>query len=393
VNFEFSNEQIQLQITVDSLMRSHYRGQDRVLYSREPVGWSRAMWERYAELGLLALPFRESDGGLGGGPIETMIVLESFGRCLVLEPFFASIILGGTILKLAGSDQQRGALVPLIVEGKALLAFAHSERQARYNLSDIATKAEREGSGWILNGTKSFVVHGDCADWLIVSARSAGARCDQEGITLFLLDAKLPGIDRRCYPTLDGRRGAEILISNVRVGQDALIGHIDHAFPVIRNVVEHGIAALASEAVGMMHVLLDTTVEYMKTRVQFGSPIGKFQALQHRAADMYVWTELARSMAQFAVAGLEEPDQNKRTKAIAATKVQIGRSARFVSQQAIQLHGGIAATEEYLVGAYFRRLMTLGIEFGDVEHHQRVLAKAGGLIDVADVCSPMPATR
>ena len=341
------------------------------------------MWRSYAELGLLGLPFEERHGGIGGSPVETMIVMETFGRALALEPFFATVVLGGGLLRLGADDAMRAALMPKIAAGDLLLAFAHAERQSRYDLVDVATTARRDGTDYVLDGAKSLVIHGDCADKLIVSGRLAGERRDRDGIGLFVVEANAAGVSRRAYPTVDGLHAAEVTLSRVRVGTDAVIGEPGKAFPLIVQVVDGAIAALAAEAVGAMAAMHELTVEYLKTRNQFGVPIGNFQVLQHRAAEMLIALEQARSMALFATMMADEPDATERRKAMAAAKVQIGRSGRFVGQQAIQLHGGIGMTMEYKVGHYFKRVTTIDTLFGDADHHLAELARLGGLIAAA----------
>jgi pimeloyl-CoA dehydrogenase small subunit len=381
MDFNLSEEQRLLKENVERLVADHYEFETRKDYAQECEGWSRALWAQYAELGLLGLPFAEEHGGYGGGPVETMIVMEAFGRGLVLEPFLATIVLGGGFLRLGGSEAQRTTLIPRIAEGKLLLAFAHTERQSRYNLADVATTARRDRDGWVVDGEKGVVLHGDVADKLIVTARVGGAgRCDRDGIGLFLVDATAPGMSRRGYLTQDGLRAAEISLSGVRVSPDAAIGKPGAALPLVERVVDGAIAALCAEAVGAMAAMHEMTVDYLKIRTQFGTPIGSFQALQHRAVDMLMALEQARSMAMFATMMADEPDAAERRQAIAAAKVQIGRSARFVGQQAIQLHGGIGMTMQYKVGHYFKRTTMIDLMFGNADYHLRELARMGGLI-------------
>jgi len=265
-----------------------------------------------------------------------------------------------------------------VIEGKLVLAFAHGEQQARYDLSDVLTTATRKGSGWVIEGAKSVVVHGDSADKLIVSARISGDRGDTDGIGLFFVDANANGVARRAYRLRDGMGGAEISLSGVEVGGDAVIGEPGKAFPVIQRVAEAGIAATAAEAVGAMETMQAMTLEYLKTRQQFGRPIGDNQALQHRATEMYVALEQGRSMAMLAAMMVEEPDAAERQRNIAMAKVGVGQAARFVSQNAVQLHGGIGMTEEYAVGHYFRRVMVIEHSFGDTAHHLSRLAEEVG---------------
>jgi alkylation response protein AidB-like acyl-CoA dehydrogenase len=333
------------------------------------------LWAQYAELGLLGLPFAEEYGGFGGGGIETMLVMQAFGRVLALEPYLASVVLSGTALRLAGNKAQQSALLPQIAEGKLVVAFAHGERQARYDLSDVLTNAKPKAGGWVLDGGKSVVVHGDIADKLIVSARVSGDRNDPGGIALFVVDAKANGVARRAYRLRDGMGAAEIALAGVEVGRDALLCEAGAAFPVIERVVEAGIAATAAEAVGAMETMQAMTLEYLKTRQQFGRPIGDNQALQHRATEMFVALEQGRSLAILAAMMVEEPDAAERARNIAMVKVGVGQAARFVSQNAVQLHGGIGMTEEYAVGHYFRRVMVIEHSFGDTAHHLSRLAE------------------
>ncbi|HLH89012.1 MAG TPA: acyl-CoA dehydrogenase family protein [Xanthobacteraceae bacterium] len=381
MDFELTDEQRLLRETLERLMAERYDFAARKRFGQEASGFSADMWRHYAELGLLGLPFAEADGGLGGGPVETMIVMEAFGRALALEPYLATVVLGGGLLRLGGSDAMRGALVPRIASGAMKLAFAHAERQARYDLADVATTARKDGSGFVLNGAKSLVLHGDAADQLVVSARLSGAPRDRDGLALFLVDAATGGgVTRRGYPTVDGLRAAEVALTNVRVGADAAIGEPGQAFPLIERVVDSAIAALAAEAVGAMAAMHEATVEYLKVRKQFGVPIGNFQVLQHRAADMLMALEEARSMAMLASMMADEPNATERRKAIAAAKVQIGRSGRIVGQGAIQLHGGIGMTMEAKVGHYFKRVTMIDTLFGDADHHLAALARLGGLV-------------
>jgi pimeloyl-CoA dehydrogenase small subunit len=380
MDFEFSEELRLLADSVGRLMTDRYDFDARKSFAGLPEGYSPEIWRLYAELGLLGLPFAEGDGGIGGGPVETMVVMEAQGRALALEPYLATVVLGGGLIREGGNDLQRRSWLPRIGSGELRLAFACTEPSSRYNLADVTTAARRDGQDWVLDGAKAMVLHGDSADAAIVVARSGGHRLDRDGLTLFLVDADAVGLERRGYATIDGRRAADLVMTSVRVGSDRVIGVPDAALPIIELVVDQAIAALAAEAVGVMAAAHEATVEYLKTRVQFGSPIGKFQALQHRAVDMLIALEQARSMALYASmmadAGV---DAEERSRAMAAVKVQIGRSARLVAQQAVQLHGGIGLTIEYKLGHYFQRLTAIDLLFGDAEHHLRRLAASGGL--------------
>ena len=380
MDFDYSEDQQLLKDSVDRLMTQRYAFEQRGTYGAATEGWSRELWAQYAEMGLLGLRFDEAHGGSGGSATGTMIVAEAFGRGLVLEPWLATVVLGAECIRLGGTAAQRDAILPDVAAGGLLLALAHAERQSRYDLADVATTARRDGGGWILDGTKSFVLHGDCADRLLVSARVSGARTDRDGIGLFLVDAAAPGVTRQGYANHDGIRAAEIGLAGVRVTAADAIGTPGDALPLIERVVHGAIATICAEAVGAMAHAYETTLEYLKTRRQFGVPIGSFQALQHRAVEVFIALEQARSMAYYATMMVDEPDAVERAKAMSAAKVQIGRSGRFVGQQAIQLHGAIGMTIEYRIGHYFRRLTMIDLLFGDADHHLVQLARLGGLI-------------
>jgi len=374
MDFDLTDEQRLLRDSVDRLLADHYGFAQRRGYLAEPEGFSTALWSRYAEQGLLGLPFAEEYGGFGGGAIEIMLIMEAFGRVLALEPYLATVVLGGTALRLAGNDAQKSATLPPVGEGRMTLAFAHGERQARYDLTDVLTTAKPTAHGWVLEGAKSIVAHGDGADRLIVSARIAGERNDPDGIGLFLVDARANGVARRSYPMRDGTRAAEISLSGVEVARADMLGEHGNAMPVIERVVEAGIAATSAEAVGAMEAMHAMTLEYLKTRQQFGKPIGQNQVLQHRAAEMLIALEQGRSMAMLAAMTVDEPDPTERARNIAMAKVGVGQTSRFVAQNAVQLHGGIGMTEEYAVGHYFRRVMVVEHMFGDPAHHLSRLA-------------------
>jgi len=378
MDFDLSDEQRLLKESVDRLILDQYQFQQRKQYMAEPAGFSAAMWSRFAEQGLLGLPFPETLGGFGGGSVETMIVMEAFGRGLVVEPFFATVVLAGGLLRRAGDAALIGSLIPQITAGKLKLAFAHVERHSRYDLANVSTEARKSGAAFLLNGAKSVVLHGDVADKILLTARISGGQMDRDGIGLFLVDAASPGLSRRGYPTQDGLRAAEITLKDVRA-----TAMNDNALPLIEHAVDEAIAALCSEAVGTMQSMHDLTLDYLKTRKQFGRPIGSFQVLQHRSVDMLVALEQARSMAMFASVMAAEENPVERRRAIASAKVQIGRSGRHIGQEAVQLHGGIGMTMEYAVGHYFKRMTMIDHAHGDADHHLAALAGMGGLFGAA----------
>ncbi len=378
MDFDLSDEQRLLQDSVERLIADEYGFEQRKALGRGDAGYSDAMWAKFAELGFLGLPFAEEDGGFGGGPVETMILMEAFGRGLVLEPYLATVVLGGGFLRHGGNAAQKAALIPEVAGGKLKLAFAHTEAQSRYDLNAVETTARRDGDGWVLDGRKGVVLHGDSADKLFVTARVSGGPRDRGGIGLFLVDAGAPGVSRQGYATQDGLRAAEVTLAGVRVGAEAVFS--EDALPLVERVVDEAIAAIAAEAVGAMAATQALTIDYLKTRKQFGVAIGSFQVLQHRGSEMFIALEQARSMAMLATMMAAEDDAAERRKAVAAAKIQIGRSARFVGQQAVQLHGGIGMTMEYAVGHYFKRLTMIDTMFGDADHHLERLAAAGGLM-------------
>jgi pimeloyl-CoA dehydrogenase small subunit len=377
MDFDLTNDQTLLKESVAKMLSARYGDfEKRKAYQKHPNGFDPAVWAEYAESGILSLPFAEDHGGFGGGPIETMIVMEEFGAALAVEPYLPCVILSGAILKAGGATD----IIPRIASGEKIIALAHIERGSRYDLNDVSLAARKDENDFILEGEKSIVLGGGAADFLIVSARTSGNRRDAEGITLFLVDAKTPGISRRAYPTQDGQQAAEVSFGSVKVPASAIIGELGHGLPLLQRGVDEAIAGLCAEAVGAMDQLVKLTVEYLKTRKQFGVPIGSFQVLQHRSVDMLVMLEQARSMAIYAALSANEADPVERGNAISAAKVQIGRSAKFIGQQATQMHGGIGMTMEYKGGHYFKRLTMIEQAFGDSDYHLRKLALAGAAI-------------
>jgi alkylation response protein AidB-like acyl-CoA dehydrogenase len=374
MDFEPSDDQRLLVDTVTRLLADTYSFAQRKSYAAHPQGHAPEIWSQFAELGLLGIPFAEEYGGFGGTAQEIMLVMQQFGRALVLEPYLSTVVLAGTALNLAATDAQKQALLPAITAGELKLAFAHGERQARYDLTDVITTATRNGADWILDGAKSVVSHGAAADKLIISARTEGDRHDPDGLTLFLVDATAQGVARRSYTSRDDTRAADIALSNVAVPDSAVLGPVHHALPIIRKVIEAGIAATAAETVGAMEAMNEMTLEYSKTRVQFGNPIGSYQVIQHRLADMFMAQEQGRSMAMLATMSIDNKDDAARGHDIALAKVGIAQAGRFVSQSAVQLHGGIGMTEELAVGHYFRRCMVIERLFGDPATHLAQLA-------------------
>ena len=380
MDFDLSEEQRLLKESVDGLLSDAYEFEQRKKYMKEKGGWSKAIWSKLAEQGLLGLPFAEDDGGFGAGAVETMIVMEALGRALVLEPYLATVVIGGGFLRHGGSAAQKQAHIPGIIDGSRTFGFAQLEKNSRYDLHDVATSAKKKGDAYVIDGEKFVVVNGENADTLVVTARTKGGQRDKAGIGVFLVPANAKGIVKKAYPTQDGLHAADVSFTGVEVGGDAVLGDGENALPLIERVVDEARAAMCAEAVGAMDESLKTTVEYLKTRKQFGVPIGSFQSLQHRAADMFVALEQARSMSMFATMASDFDNAKERSTAVAAAKVQIGKSGKFIGQQSIQLHGGIGMTQEAKIGHYFKRLTIIENTFGDTDYHLRRVTEAGGLI-------------
>ncbi|MDP1732896.1 MAG: acyl-CoA dehydrogenase family protein [Sulfuritalea sp.] len=363
MNFNYTEEQLALQDTLRRFYARDYAFEHRRALAKSADGFDREAWKTFADFGILALPFHEDFGGLNGTAVDTMLVMEMLGRGLALEPYVSTVVLCGGLIRDAGSTAQKEALLPAIAGGELMLALAHHEAGGRYELDRVATTATSTGSGWQLDGAKAVVLGAPSADTLIVSAR------DGKGVSLFLVDAKAAGVSMRAYPTQDGARAADIKLARVAVGADALIGPAGNALPVIERALDYANAALCAEAVGIMSALNEVTLEYLKTRKQFGVPIGNFQALQHRMADMVIATEQARSMATLAAVRADSSDAAERSRAVAAAKAYVSQSARLVGQQAVQLHGGMGVVDELNVSHYFKRLTMIGLTFGDADYH------------------------
>lgn len=369
MNFDFSEEQVMLRDSVARFVQDDYSFDARRRIAASDTGMSPEHWKTFAELGWLSVPFAEEYGGFGGGPVDVMVMMEEFGKGLVLEPYFATVILFGGLLQRAGNAEQQAAYIPKIIEGNCLGAFAFAERQSRYELEDIRTSARADGDGFVLSGEKVVVYNGANADVLIVAARTSGEQCDEEGISLFLVDAAAEGIDRLDYPLMDGHRAANLVFRDVRLPANALLGEQDRAFPVMSRVVLESCVALAAEGLGIMGQLNTKTLEYTKQREQFGVAIGSFQALQHRMVDTFMSYEQTRSLLYRAVCTLEKEDEDP-ARDIHALKVMLDRAGRHVHSEAIQLHGGMGLTDEMDIAHYAKRLILINATFGDGDYHQ-----------------------
>jgi alkylation response protein AidB-like acyl-CoA dehydrogenase len=367
MDFTFTDEQNMLRDSIAKFAAAEYDFDKRRGMLASPDAWRRN-WTAFAELGLLAAPLPEAYGGLGGGAADVLVVMEEFGKALVVEPYLQTAVIAAGFLKHAGSEAQKAEHLPAIGAGERVFAFAYAEPKGRYNFADLTTTAKKNGAGFVLNGHKAVVIGAPQADYLIVSARTGGAQRDAKGVSLFVTPKDAKGVTTREYPTLDGFRASEVYFENVEADADSVIGDIDGALPLIEQVTDEAIAALAAEAVGAMRMMHALTLEYAKTRRQFGAPIGSFQVIQHRLVDMFMAVEESVSMAYLATLKLDESPR-ERAKACAAAKAQIGRAGRFVGQSAVQTHGGMGVTDEMRVGHYFKRATMIDAQFGNVDHH------------------------
>tara|TARA_R110001599_G_scaffold13181_7_gene60409 strand:+ start:15454 stop:16608 length:1155 start_codon:yes stop_codon:yes gene_type:complete len=382
MDFNFTEEQTMIRDSLSRLIREQYDFDTRRKVVASKDGWRPEMWAQFAELGLMMAPFSEEDGGLGGGPIDAMVVMEEFGKGLVVEPYLPSVVCGGGFLK-RGSEAQKTEHLAGIMSGEQIFAFAYAEPRGRYNLADLETTAKKDGAGFSINGHKAVVIGAPWATHFVVTARTSGGRRDAKGVTVFVVAKDANGVSTRDYPTVDGRRASEVYFENLSVGADAVIGDVDNGLPLVELVTDEAIAALCAEACGAMKVAHEMTVEYSRNRKQFGTAIGKFQVLQHRMVDMFMEHEQSVSMTYMATLKLDE-DIATRKKAASAAKVRIGQGGRFVGQQAIQIHGGMGMTDEMAVGHYFKRLTMIDSEFGNVDHHlKRYTALSAAEMQVA----------
>jgi len=377
VNFELSEEQQLLSDSLKRYLASDYGVEQRAKIVASPAGWSEAAWQAFAEMGLLGLPFPEEHGGFGGTTVDVMLVMEAFGEALVVEPYLATVGLGGRLVARAGSEEQRRRLLSALTQGQHRLALAHAEEGGRYSLARVGCRARRDGAGFVLEGAKRAVLHGAQAHTLVVSARTSGAGADPGGVSLFLVDRDAPGLTVKEYRTIDEMRAADVWLADVRVPADALLGPEGQGLPALEDAVDYATALLCAEAVGAIRYANAATLEYLKTRRQFGVPIGSFQALQHRMVDMAISYEQARSMACLAAVKVDTADPAERRRTVSAAKIKIADAGRHVSQEAVQLHGGMGMTEELKVSHTFRRLTVIGQALGDADHHlERFAASA-----------------
>src|SRR5450631_984546 len=377
MDLTFSDEQRLLRESVDRFIAGSYDADHRRRSASDPLGFSAAIWKQFAELGWLALPIAEEYGGLGAGSVETGILMEAFGRGLVAEPYLATVVISAALIAECGSEAQKQAILPKIADGSLVLAFAHSERAARFDLAHVETTAKQTADGWQLEGHKTAVLDGNAAGQIIVSARAVDAKGTPGKLCLFLVPTGTSGLSLRDYPRLGGGRACNVALANVRLPASALLGDGGDALPKIEAVVDRALSALGSEAVGIMQIMFDMTLEYTKVRQQFGRPLSANQVIRHRLADMTMQCDEARSIAlRAALKADAEPVE--RGRAASGAKAKIGKCARFVAEQAVQLHGAMGVTEELDIGSYFKRLLAFDTLFGGSAHHYRRHSALGG---------------
>ncbi|WP_203143223.1 acyl-CoA dehydrogenase family protein [Marinobacter mangrovi] len=369
MDFNLNEEQQMLQDTVARLVRGEYEFEKRLKYSESELGYSEEFWKQLGELGLCAVPFPEELGGFGGSGVDVQSVMTELGRGLCLEPYMQTVVLGGGLISQAGNNNQKEEWLSRIATGDIKIAVGLDEPQSHYNLNDVETRAEKSGSGYVLNGRKGVLIGGHAADLILVSARTSGDSRDADGLSLFAIDPNAEGVERRVYPTMDGAKGCDVFLNNVQVGADALIGEEGQAGAAIHYQTGRAVAALCAEAVGAMEEAIKLTLDYLKTRKQFGVPIGKFQVLQHRMVDMSSELEQARSMSILAASVANDDASDERDRILAAAKNVIGRAGQFIAEQSIQLHGGIGMTWEYSLAHYAKRLIMINHQFGDDDFH------------------------
>ena len=368
MNFELSEEQKMIQQSVERFVQENYDLSNRIKISSEDPGFSKEYWSSMAELGWLGLAFSEEDGGFGGNQIDTLVLMEQFGKGLVLEPFLANVVLGGGSIKRGASKEIKDSIIPSLIDGSLQITLAYAEEQSRFDIEDVATAAREENGGFIINGKKSMVLNAESADKIVVVARTSGSQVDEEGISLFVVDADAEGIEKENFPTVDGLRASEIIFKDVKVESTTLIGEKDKGFSILQAVVNDAILALAAEAVGAMEVLYKDTVEYTQQREQFDHPLSDFQVLQHRMVDMFMEYEQCKSLLfRATMETVQDPSLSQRT--VHALKHLIGKSGIFVGESAVQLHGGMGVTEELRIGHFFKRLLVIDSQFGNADFH------------------------
>jgi len=368
VNFDLSEEQQLLKDSVDRFVSDNYDLDTRQALSKNEAGFSDTYWQTMAELGWLGVTVPEAHGGFGGNQADTMVLMEAFGKGLVLEPFFASAVLGTRAIVAGASAELQNTLLPKLMAGECRLSLAYAEEQARFDLEDVVTRGAQDGDDFIITGHKSMVQHGGSADYLVVSTRTSGGQQDEQGISLFLVDAKSQGVSIQSFPTVDGQQASEITFKDVRVSADHMLGELDNGFGLLQDIAIDGILALAAEAVGAMEVLYKDTVAYTQERQQFDQSLSDFQVLQHRMVDMFMEYEQCKSMLYRATLEVVQKGRDA-MRIVHALKYMVGKNGTFIGENAVQLHGGMGVTEELRIGHYFKRLLVIDAQFGNSDHH------------------------
>jgi alkylation response protein AidB-like acyl-CoA dehydrogenase len=377
MDFNFSDEQQLLADTVQRFVREHYSFESRREILQSPAGWSREIWQELAGLGLTALNVPEEHGGLNGGPVDTMLVMNALGEGLLLEPFLSAAVLAPALITHLNDAAAAKALLPAMASGERIVVLAHQEPQTRGELNHVATRAEKNGDSYILDGYKNVIAHGGAADELLITARTSGKTTDTAGISIFRVDPQTAGVTVKAYATIDGQPAADIELKKVKLAAASRIGAEGQAFAAVEAAHEIAMSAICAEAVGVMKAISAATLEYTRNRKQFGQPIAKFQVLQHRMADMFMQSEQAKSMSYLAAIKCIDPDATERRRTLSAAKVIIGQAGKFIGQQAVQLHGGMGMTDELIVSHYFKRLTTIDLIFGDTDFHTQQFIAAG----------------
>ena len=368
MDFNFNEEQTLIQSQVAQFIQRDYEWEKRQVLVASDLGFSSENWKTFAELGWLGISLSEKSGGFGGSALESMIIMEEFGKGLVVEPFLETVILCAGLIDSCGNEEQKADLLGPVISGEMHLALGFTEPQSRFNLADVTTEAKKKNGDYLVSGFKSVVMNGPNANKLIISARTSGKQNDKEGISLFIIDSNLDGVSLRNYPTVDGRRASEVTLENVIIPSSSLLSEEGKGFQHLEGAIDGATLAICAEAVGAMEVLYKTTVEYTKTREQFGQAIGKFQVLQHRMVDMFMEYEQSKSLLYMATIKNVEGSKDAK-KAISGLKYQVGKAAKFIGQQSVQLHGGMGVTEELNVGHFFKRLTTIITIFGNTDYH------------------------
>jgi len=368
MDFNFNEEQTLIQSQVAQFIQRDYEWEKRQVLVASDLGFSSENWKTFAELGWLGISLSEKSGGFGGSALESMIIMEEFGKGLVVEPFLETVILCSGLIDSCGNEEQKANLLGPVISGEMHLALGFTEPQSRFNLADVTTEAKKKNGDYLVNGFKSVVMNGPNADKLIISARTSGKQDDKEGISLFVIDRNLEGVSLRNYPTVDGRRASEVTLENVIIPSSSLLSEEGKGFQHLEGAIDRATLSICAEAVGAMEVLYKATVEYTKTREQFGQAIGKFQVLQHRMVDMFMEYEQSKSLLYMATIKNVEGSKDAK-KAISGLKYQVGKAAKFIGQQSVQLHGGMGVTEELNVGHFFKRLTTIITIFGNTDYH------------------------